>query len=102
MAGKTGTAEKPSRGGYDRNRLISSFSAVFPSDDPQYAVLVLLDEPHGNESTYGYATGGWTAAPAVGDIVSRIAPILGVERADTDHGERAALIRAALMPEIIP
>ena len=57
--------------------------------------LVLLDEPHGNESTYGYATGGWTAAPAVGDIVSRIAPILGVERAETDHGERAALIRAA-------
>jgi cell division protein FtsI (penicillin-binding protein 3) len=102
VAGKTGTAEKPMRGGYDRNRLISSFSAVFPHDDPQYAVLVLLDEPHGNESTYGYATGGWTAAPAVGRIVSRIGPILGVERADNDHGERAALVRAALMPEMIP
>ena len=102
VAGKTGTAEKPSRGGYDRNRLISSFSAVFPSDEPQYAILVLLDEPHGNESTYGYATGGWTAAPAIGEIVSRIAPILGVERAEPDHGERAALIRAALMPEMIP
>jgi len=102
VAGKTGTAEKPSRGGYDHNRLISSFSAVFPHDDPQYAVLVLLDEPHGNESTYGYATGGWTAAPAVGEIVSRIAPILGVQRAEEDHGERAALVRAALMPEMIP
>jgi cell division protein FtsI (penicillin-binding protein 3) len=102
VAGKTGTAEKPTRGGYDRNRLISSFSAVFPHDDPQYAILVLLDEPHGNESTYGYATGGWTAAPAVGEIVSRIAPILGVERAEDDHGERAALVRAALMPEMIP
>lgn len=102
VAGKTGTAEKPMRGGYDRNRLISSFSAVFPHDDPQYAVLVLLDEPHGNESTYGYATGGWTAAPAVGRIVSRIGPILGVERTEDDHGERAALVRAALMPEMIP
>ncbi|WP_417482280.1 peptidoglycan D,D-transpeptidase FtsI family protein [Maricaulis sp.] len=102
VAGKTGTAEKPSRGGYDRNRLISSFSAVFPYNDPQYAILVLLDEPHGNESTHGYSTGGWTAAPAVGEIVSRIAPILGVERSDADHNERAALVRAALMPEAIP
>jgi cell division protein FtsI (penicillin-binding protein 3) len=102
VAGKTGTAEKPSRGGYDRNRLISSFSAVFPYDDPQYAVLVLLDEPQGNESTYGYATGGWTAAPAVGEIIARIGPILGVDRVDQDGDERAALVRAALMPETIP
>jgi cell division protein FtsI (penicillin-binding protein 3) len=102
VAGKTGTAEKPGRGGYDRNRLVSSFSSVFPYDDPQYAVLVLLDEPHGNESTYGYATGGWTAAPATGEIISRIAPILGVSRNDDDSGERAAMVRAALMPETIP
>lgn len=102
VAGKTGTAEKPSRGGYDRNRLISSFSAIFPHDDPQYAILVLLDEPHGNESTYGYATGGWTAAPAVGRIVSRIAPILGVDRTDAEPGERAARVRAVFMPEINP
>jgi len=102
VAGKTGTAEKPHRGGYDSSRLISSFSAVFPYDDPQYAVLVLLDEPQGNESTYGYATGGWTAAPATGEIISRIAPILGVERSNEDHDSRAALVRAALMPEDIP
>lgn len=102
VAGKTGTAEKPTRGGYDRNRLISSFSAVFPYNDPQYALLVLLDEPHGNESTHGYATGGWTAAPAVSEIISRIAPILGVERSNADHNARAALVRAALMPESIP
>lgn len=102
VAGKTGTAEKPTRGGYDPDRLISSFSAVFPYDDPQYAVLVLLDEPRGNESTYGYATGGWTAAPTTGAIISRIAPILGVERADENPDSRAELVRAALMPEIIP
>ncbi|MFS2318380.1 peptidoglycan D,D-transpeptidase FtsI family protein [Maricaulis sp. D1M11] len=99
VAGKTGTAEKPGRGGYDRNRLISSFSAVFPADDPQYAVLVLVDEPHGNESTYGYATGGWTAAPATGEIIRRIAPILGVGRCEVDQTGRAEMIRAALMPE---
>ncbi|MGK0267270.1 MAG: cell division protein FtsI (penicillin-binding protein 3) [Maricaulis sp.] len=102
VAGKTGTAEKPTRGGYDRNRLISSFSAVFPYNDPQYAILVLLDEPQGTPATHGYATGGWTAAPAVSEIVSRIAPILGVERSNADHNERAAMVRAALMPEAIP
>lgn len=98
VAGKTGTAEKPDRGGYSRNRLISSFSAVFPYDDPQYVVLVMLDEPQGNASTYGYATAGYTAAPAAGAIIERIAPILGVERID-DPLERAALVRAALSPD---
>jgi cell division protein FtsI (penicillin-binding protein 3) len=102
VAGKTGTAEKPGRGGYDSDRLISSFSAVFPYDDPQYAILVLLDEPHGTAATGYHAYGGWTAAPAVGEIISRIAPILGVDRVQEDQDASAALVRAALMPEMIP
>lgn len=99
VAGKTGTAEKPGRGGYDRNRLISSFSAVFPYDDPQYVVLVMLDEPHGTAATFNYATGGWTAAPAAGEIISRIGPILGVERVG-DQSERVEQLRAALSPSL--
>ncbi|MEE2526327.1 penicillin-binding protein 2 [Hyphobacterium sp. HN65] len=101
VAGKTGTAEIPTRGGYDEDRLISSFSAVFPYDDPQYVVLVILEEPQGNASTYGYATGGWTAAPAAGEIISRIASILGVEQED-DPLARSALVRAALTPDPEP
>lgn len=97
VAGKTGTAEKPGRGGYDRNRNLSSFTAVFPYDDPQYVLLVMLDEPRGTPATYGYATGGWTAAPAAGEIIRRIAPILGVPR-DQDPDARAALLRAAFGP----
>lgn len=99
VAGKTGTAEKPGRGGYDRNRLISSFSAVFPYDDPQYVVLVMLDEPHGTAATFNYATGGWTAAPAAGEIISRIGPILGVGRIG-DQSERVEQLRAALSPSL--
>jgi cell division protein FtsI (penicillin-binding protein 3) len=102
VAGKTGTADKPSRGGYDTSRLISSFSAIFPANDPQYAILVLLDEPQMPEPTYLRPTGGRVAAPAVGEIVARIAPILGVERSNEDPVGRAALVRAALMPEMIP
>ena len=36
----------------------------------------MLDEPKGNKATHGYATGGWVAAPAVGRIVKRVAPLL--------------------------
>ncbi|HAQ34658.1 MAG TPA: penicillin-binding protein, partial [Alphaproteobacteria bacterium] len=55
-------------------------------------------EPHGNSSTYGYATAGYVAAPAAGAIIERIAPILGVDRVD-DPLARAALVRAALSPD---
>ena len=79
VGGKTGSAEKPGARGYRRKALISSFVGVFPIDAPRYLVLAMLDEPKGTKETFGYATGGWTAAPAVGRVVARIAPLLGVE-----------------------
>jgi len=78
LAGKTGTAEKAIAGGYARKALLSSFVGVFPGDAPRYLVFILLDEPSGTRETAYYETGGWTAAPAVGRVVSRIAPMLGV------------------------
>jgi cell division protein FtsI (penicillin-binding protein 3) len=79
VGGKTGTAEKQVAGHYRRNARLSSFVGAFPMDSPRYLVLVMIDEPKGNKSTYFYATGGWVAAPTVGRVVQRIAPILGVE-----------------------
>jgi cell division protein FtsI (penicillin-binding protein 3) len=79
VGGKTGSAEKPGVRGYRRKALISSFVGAFPIDAPRYLVLVMLDEPVGTKKTFGYATGGWTAAPTVGRVVERIAPLLGVE-----------------------
>ena len=87
IGGKTGTAEKPQRGRYQRKALVSSFVGAFPIDAPRYLVLVLLDEPKGTPATRGYAGGGWTAAPVVGRIVSRIAPILGVRPVDETETE---------------
>jgi cell division protein FtsI (penicillin-binding protein 3) len=78
VGGKTGTAEKAGVGGYRRKALLSSFVAAFPIDDPRYVVFVALDEPKGTKRTFNYATAGWTAAPAAGRIVNRIAPLLGV------------------------
>ena len=87
VGGKTGTAEKTKAGGYDRSALISSFVGVFPMNAPRYVVLVLFDEPKGIKKTFGFATGGWTAAPIVGTIVARIAPILGVAPIDESANE---------------
>ena len=82
VGGKTGTAEKNQHGAYKKNAIISSFVGAFPMNDPRYAVLIMVDEPNGNKATFGYATGGWTAAPAAGRLVARIAPMLGVEPVD--------------------
>ena len=51
---------------------------------PRYVVVAMLDEPHGNRQTKGRATASLTAAPVVGRIVSRIAPLLGVEPVDEE------------------
>lgn len=78
VGGKTGTAEKHGVGGYQRRALLSSFIAAFPMNKPRYVVFAMLDEPHGTDKTFGYATAGWTAAPVVRRVVSRIAPLVGM------------------------
>jgi cell division protein FtsI (penicillin-binding protein 3) len=78
IIGKTATAEKPSRGGYNRNARIATFVGAFPGNAPRYAVLVTLDEPQAVEGTWGYATAGWNAAPTFAAITKRLAPMLGV------------------------
>lgn len=78
VGGKTGTAEKVKAGGYAKKAMLSSFLGAFPMEDPQYIIYVVVDEPVGNKNTYGYATGGWVAAPTVSRIVSQMAPMLGI------------------------
>jgi cell division protein FtsI (penicillin-binding protein 3) len=82
VGGKTGTAEKNSGGHYQEKKLLSDFVAVFPMHDPRYLVLTLVDEPHGTKQSFGYATAGWTVAPATSRIIQRIAPLLGVAPVD--------------------
>ncbi len=79
VGGKTGTAEKSGVGGYSKRRLLSSFVAAFPMDDPQYVVFAMLDEPKGTKETFGRATAGWVAAPIVKGVGERMAPKLGIE-----------------------
>ncbi|HBS23497.1 penicillin-binding protein 2, partial [Thalassospira sp.] len=87
LGGKTGTSEKLVNGRYVKNARMSTFVAAFPMQDPKYVVLVTLDEPKGTKETYGFATAGWVSAPAVGKVVTRIAPLLGIEPANAKAPE---------------
>jgi cell division protein FtsI (penicillin-binding protein 3) len=79
VGGKTGSAQVPGEHGrYIPHALRTSFYGVFPVHNPRYVVFILLDQPHGTKETAGFALAGWTAAPTVGRVIQRIAPLLGV------------------------
>jgi len=78
VGGKTGTAEKVENGRYSAQKRLNSFLAAFPMDDPQYVVLVVLDEPKA-EKQGGGTTAAANAAPTVAAVIRRAAALLGVE-----------------------
>ena len=94
VGGKTGTAEKVVNGRYDKNRNLTSFVGAFPMDNPQYVVMIMLDEPQATPETYGFSTSGWNAVPTAGNVIARIAPLLGIEPVLTDD-ERKTLAKQA-------
>jgi cell division protein FtsI (penicillin-binding protein 3) len=99
VGGKTGTSEKVFGGRYLRKALLSSFIGAFPMQAPRYVVFAMLDEPRGTTRTGGRATGGMVAAPVVSNVVSRIAPILGIAPVDeeADHLKRQMSVQVMTM-----
>jgi cell division protein FtsI (penicillin-binding protein 3) len=79
VGGKTGTSEKVIGGRYSKTKVLTSFTAVMPADQPRYTLLIMLDEPQALPETHGFATSGWNAVPVGGAVISRIAPLLGLE-----------------------
>jgi len=79
VGGKTGTSEKVINGRYAKKRVLNSFTAIMPADNPQYQLLVMLDEPQALPETHGFITSGFNAVPTGGNVIARIAPLLGIE-----------------------
>lgn len=77
VGGKTGTAEKVEKGRYVASKRFNTFIATFPVDAPRYIVLVALDEPKPAKENLS-ATAGLNAAPTVGAVIQRVAPMLGI------------------------
>lgn len=95
VGGKTGSAEKPGSGGYNRTSLVSTFAAAFPMDRPRYVVIAMLDEPKGTVASSFQRTAAWNAAPIVGRLIPRIGPLMGVlpdETRDIDLTDLKPLI----------
>ena len=79
VGGKTGTADKPRpTGGYYDDRTIATFASVFPANDPQYVLIVTLDEPSVEALGEQRRTAGWTAVPVAAEMIRRVAPLLGM------------------------
>lgn len=102
VGGKTGTADKVKGRSYAGNARISSFAGAFPMNDPRYAIYIMVDEPKGTKKTFGYATGGWVAAPTVGNIVAQIGPLLGVRPQDNHSPEVIQAMAVRPMAPIAP
>lgn len=95
VGGKTGSAEKPGIGGYNRTSVVATFAAAFPMDNPRYVIIAMIDQPKGNAYSSGQRTAGWTAAPVVKKVVMRAGPMLGVfpdESRDVDVSELTPLL----------
>ncbi len=92
VGGKTGTAQKSDIGGYSKKK-VNTFASIFPTSNPKYTLVVMLDEPKINsEYIYHYRDGsgikykgtpfntaGWTSVEVVGHIIEKIGPILATK-----------------------
>ena len=91
VGGKTGTADKPkARGGYYKDKVIASFASVFPTDNPQYVLIVTLDEPEIYTMGENRRSAGWTAVPVAAELINRVAPLLGL-RPNVEPGKLAGI-----------
>jgi cell division protein FtsI/penicillin-binding protein 2 len=83
IAGKTGTAQIPVPGGYDKEGTIASFVGFGPVPDPQLIILVKLDQP--KTSPWGSET----AARAFQRLATRLFLVLGIPPDGTEMAEAA-------------
>ena len=91
IGGKTGTADQPTKGGYSKKK-VNTFASIFPTSNPKFVLVLMLDEPKPNkEFIYHYRDGrnpykgnwrntaGWTTVWVAGQIIEKIGPILATK-----------------------
>jgi cell division protein FtsI (penicillin-binding protein 3) len=94
VGGKTGTADKPKRtGGYYDDKVITTFASIFPASDPKYVLVVTLDEPEDRMGEEPRRTAGWTAVPVAGEMIRRVAPLMGLAPAIEQGGPVGVSLR---------
>ena len=91
IGGKTGTADQPESGAYSEAK-INTFASIFPTSNPQFVFVVMLDTPKKSKDYYYkyrhqkggwkgtlYNTAGWTSVELAGKVIDKIGPILATK-----------------------
>jgi cell division protein FtsI (penicillin-binding protein 3) len=91
VGGKTGTADQPAGGAYSEVK-INTFASIFPTSNPQFVFVVMLDSPKKSKDYYYkyrhrkggwkgtlYNTAGWTSVEVTGKMIDKIGPILATK-----------------------
>jgi len=91
IGGKTGTADQPEGGAYSEAK-INTFASIFPTSNPQFVFVVMLDTPKKSKDYYYkyrhrkggwkgtlYNTAGWTSVEVAGKVIDKIGPILATK-----------------------
>lgn len=96
-AGKTGTAQKAGKGGYSSGKYIASFAGFAPVENPQVAILVVIDEPQG-----GTYYGGQIAAPVFKNVARDVLRYLNVRpRVSKTELEEKEKRKEVIVPDLI-
>jgi cell division protein FtsI (penicillin-binding protein 3) len=96
IGGKTGTADQPKGGVYSEAK-INTFASIFPTSNPQFVFVVMLDTPKKSKDYYYkyrhrkggwkgtlYNTAGWTSVEVAGKVIDKIGPILATKYIEFD------------------
>lgn len=94
VGGKSGTSQKLTTD-LELRLYVSSFAAFAPADDPEIAVLVMLDEPHSPSGSY---YGGTLAGPVCSNILGEVLPYLGI---DTQYTEEELAVLNLNVPSLL-
>ena len=95
IAGKTGTAQKVGAGGYLPDKYVASFVGFAPADNPQVAMLVVIDEP------VGLYYGGQIAAPVFGAVMKDILQYLKINPQLDTNSKAGTEQSHVLVPSVI-
>ncbi len=91
IGGKTGTADKVLDGVYSEGK-VNTFASIFPTSNPQFVFIVMLDDPQKSKDYYYkyrhrkggwkgtlFNTAGWTSVEVAGKVIDKIGPILATK-----------------------
>lgn len=85
IGGKTGSADKNENGQYTRkDNIVASIFACFPMKKPKYAIFAMLDKPQGIKESNFKAWGGVSTAPAVRNIIKKMASLYNIKKQKSD------------------